>query len=189
MTQQEATPAVGSCDSLLTDYFKWGSQQDLQNGKALVDCSVTFFLSGDPIGIYSGTLEFTPGKVELDFVVASSFSGELTRHYSPRSESASAHHQSGENGSGTAQHIPHRIHIAIAGGSGPVMHLSSPSVTMSVEGQGVSTKAGFEPQCLAGNIYGVGNALRIDHGPIDPMFLMEALYVVGLRNQHYVANA
>src|SRR5579884_2239874 len=106
MTQQEATPAVGSCDSLLSDYFKWGSQQDLQNGKAFIDCSVTFFLSGDPIGIYSGTLEFTPGKVLMDFVeTPPSFSGELTRHYSPRSESASAHQQSGENGLGAAHHI------------------------------------------------------------------------------------
>ena len=65
------------------------------------------------------------------------------------------------------------------------MRLSPPSVTIAVEGQS-NSQFSFVPQCLVGAIYGVGKALGIKPGGIlDP----ESLYVVGLSDRHYVANA
>ena len=186
MTQQEASSGAGSCNTLLNDYFGWGSQQNLQDGNALIDCNVAVFQRGALMGIFSGTLKFTPGRVEVDLVqTPTSFSGELTRLYSRRSESSSDDHEAGEDDSGAPQHIPHRIHIAISGGTGPVMRLSPPTVAIAVESQS-NSQFSFVPQCLAGSMYGVGKALGMRPGGIaDP----ESLYVVGLSNQHYVANA
>ena len=117
--------------------------------------------------------------------MAPSFSGELTRRYRHRSESSPAGNEEGEDDSGAPQHIPHELHIAIRGRGGPVMRLSPPSVMIAVEGQSDS-QFSFVPQCLAGSIYGVGKALGMRRGGVlDP----ESLYIVGLSDQRYVANA
>lgn len=182
----------GSCNALLNDYFAWGDPQDLQHRKALIDCNVAYITRGSLVSFFSGALEFSPAEIFVDFVqIPPSFSGELARHYSNRdgSESSPAADDGGKDAGNPIDplpfpHLPDMMGITITGGRGPVEYLSPPTVTFTLQAQN-ATKFSFEPQCLAGVIYGVGKSLG---GRPGGVLDLEALYVISLGNQRYAPN-
>jgi hypothetical protein len=117
-------------------------------------------------------LEFTPARALVDVIEQpAQFSGELVR-------------LSGAGGGNditpfTAQNTD-TIRLTISGGTGPIVLQSPRRLTITLVDQ-ANSSFGFEPQCLADVIYGVGN-------PIGSA-VSQALNVVSLSNRRYVANS
>ena len=162
---------MGSCDTLLNDYFLWGNEQNLNEGKALVDCSIVSNQGDTVVSFATGVLEFSAGEIALDVVeIPPKFTGELVRRFSDRrgSDNVPFDSQYGD-----------KIRVTISGGKGPVVHLSPSTIAIESVSPGNVT-FGFEVQCLAGIIYGVGKPVSSN--------VTEALYLISIGNRHYVVN-
>ena len=164
--------AQNSCDTLLNELFSWADQQDLTEGKVMVDCTMVSNQGDGMVSYASGVLEFSPARALVDVIEQpAQFNGELVRFFSAGGDS--------NNTPFVAQNTD-TIRLSISGGAGPIVLPSPRRLTITLINQ-ANSSYGFEPQCLADVIYGVGKAV----GSTVP----EALYLVSLSNRHYVANS
>jgi hypothetical protein len=157
---------MGSCNTLLNDYFTWANQQDLKNGKALVGCTVVSNQNDGTVSFATGDLEFRPAQALGDGVTQpAQFSGELVRFFVMLGPVNDASPAGG-------------IRVTIS-----LEREQAVSITLSGWQE---TTFSFEPQCLAGVMYGVGPA---DAPSRRVLLASEALYVVSLDGRSYEANA
>lgn len=162
---------MADCTTLLDDFFNWAVQQDLNNGKCLVDCTVASNQADNIVSYATGQLEFSPSEAVVDVVrKPAQFSGELVQLFSNRID---------EHGNPFDPEQSETIHLTINGDTGPVEHPSPATLSVTLLNWG-NVEFNFALQCMAGVIYGSGNPI----GTNAP----DALYVVSIANRRYLPN-
>ncbi len=164
--------AQNSCDTLLNDLFSWADQQELTHGIALVDCTMVSNQGDGIVSYASGALEFSSARALVDVIEQpAQFSGELVRFFSEGGDSNNMPFVAQNTGT---------IRLTISEGAGPIVLPSPRRLTITLINQDNSSY-GFEPQCLANVIYGIGKPI----GSTVP----KALYLVSLSNRRYEASS